>query len=170
MDTKKTILSRVSATQFKSDSVDAQKLQTVVEAGNYAPIFGSIHYTVIENAEFINQIKETTLNMMKNSGDKFAEKQASNTNYNPLYNAPAIIVLSAKGGNDPQGFNMVNVACAAENMLLMATELELGSRFVMAPVIAFMNEELAKQAQFPKDYQPLCMVLVGNTDIDFVVL
>ena|GEM_PF-6281883 len=38
-----------------------------------------------------------------------------------------MIVLSAKNGNDRKGFNMANIACVAENMLLSTTELELGS-------------------------------------------
>ena len=168
MDTKKTILTRVSATHFESGAVDKEKLQAVAESGNYAPRFGEVQITVIENAEVINQIKQTTINMMKHSGNEFAEKQASNPEYDPVYNAPAIIVLSAPNGNDPQGFNMANVACASQNMLLMATELGLGSRYVMAPVMAFMNEEIAKQVNLPKDYAPLCMVLVGNANIEFV--
>jgi len=168
MDTKRTIFTRVSATHFESEAVAKEKLQAVAESGNYAPRFGEVQITVIESAEIIKQIKQTTIHMMKHSGNEFLEMQASNPEYDPVYNAPAIIVLSAPNGNDPQGFNMANVACASENMLLTATELGLGSRYVMAPVMAFMNDEISKQVSLPKDYAPLCMVLVGNSNVEFV--
>ena len=102
--------------------------------------------------------------MMKNSGIDFAVKQASDPNYDPLYHAPAMIIISAEGGNDKQGFNMANVACAAENMLLMATDMEIGSRYVMSPAMAFSSPAVSKQANFPEGYVPLCLVLVGYTD------
>jgi len=37
-----------------------------------------------------------------------------------------MIVLSEKNENDSEGFNIANIACAAENLLLTVTKLELG--------------------------------------------
>jgi len=54
-------------------------------------------------------------------------KRVSTAGYTPIYEAPIMIVLSAKNGNDRKGFNMAKIAYAAENMLLTTTKLELGS-------------------------------------------
>jgi len=166
METKLTMYSRKSPETFHAQKVEETKIQTIVEAGNYAPVFGAVHFTVIENAELISSIKDTTLNMMKHSGNEFLEKQASDPSYDPICNAPTIIVLSALNGNDEQGFNMANVGCAAQNMMLMSTELGVSSRYVMAPVMAFANIDIVKQIHIPDRYVPLAMVLVGYSDVN----
>ena len=43
------------------------------------------------------------------------------------------MVLSAPGGLDEKGFNMANVSCAAENMLLAAAGLVLALCWITAP-------------------------------------
>ena len=164
MNTNKAIKVRKSSLSFLSTPVERNKIETIVASGSYAPIFGEIHFTVIEDKDIISKINTTTINMMKNSDDEFAKKMANTPGYSPVYNAPTVIVLSALNGNDPQGFNMVNVSCAAENMLLSATDMELASRMVMAPVLAFMDHELLNVLKLPEGYIPLSMVLIGNTD------
>lgn len=59
---------------------------------------------------------------------------------------------------------MANVSCAAQNMILMATDMGIGSRYVMAPVMAFSSPEVLSQINVPDNYIPLCMVLIGYTN------
>lgn len=136
-------------------------MEAIIKAGNLAPVFGKIHMTVIENLQLLREINDVTLNMMKRSGNEFLEKRAATEGYNPLYGAPAMIVLSAPKGNDSNGFNMANVSCAAENMIIEATALGLGSCFVMGPMIAFADQEVIRKIEIPKEYIPLVGVLVG---------
>lgn len=117
--------------------------------------------TVIENPELLQEINDITLDMMKHSGNEFLEKRAAEEGYKPLYGAPVMIVLSAPNGNDSNGFNMANVSCAAENMIIEATALELGTCFVMGPMISFANPQLAKRLSIPEGYIPLVGVLAG---------
>nr|WP_314464297.1 nitroreductase family protein [uncultured Clostridium sp.] len=161
------IKSRRSSLSFLPEYLSEDSIKSIVKSGSYSPIFGNTHFTVIENKEFMDNLNTTTINMMKASNDEFAMKMANTPGYSPIYNAPSAIVLSALNGNDSNGFNMVNVACAAENMLLTATELGIASRFVMAPIMAFMNPELCKSAGIPEGYVPLCMVLLGKTEEPF---
>ena len=167
MNTNKAIKTRKSSLSFLSTPVEKDKIETIVKSGSYAPLFGEIHFTVIENQDIIDKINITTLNIMKNSEDEFAKNMANTPGYSPIYNSRTVIVLSALNGHDPQGFNMINVACAAENMLLSATDLGIASRFVMAPTLAFMDQELLSSIKLPEGYVPLCMVLIGNTDQPF---
>ena len=156
---------RRSIRDFSSKPVEQEKLSTIIQSGNLAPVFGEIHFTVIENKNLLQKIAATTVSMMKSSGDEFAVKQASSDGYNPVYNSPIMIVISAKGGNDKMGFNMANVSCAAQNMLLSATDLGLGSCFVMAPLMSFANPEISNQSKIPADYIPLVAVLIGYSDV-----
>lgn len=85
--------------------------------------------------------------------------------YDPVRNARTAIVLSALDGNDPNGFNMANVSCAAENIILTATELGIGSRFAMGPVMSLSQEPLQSKLSLPEGYIPLVMLLLGNAEM-----
>lgn len=152
---------RKSVRTYAPKTMETKKMEVIIKAGNLAPVFGRFHMTVIENQQLLQEINDITLDMMKHSGNEFLEKRAATEGYNPLYGAPALIILSAPNGNDSNGFNMANVSCAAENMIIQATELGLGSCFVMGPMIAFANPELAKKVEIPEGYAPLVGVLVG---------
>lgn len=164
MEIKTVIYSRKSPDFFNAKKVEDTTLKTIVEAGNYAPIFGSLHFTIINNPEIISLIKNTTISMMKGSGNDFLEKQASDPNYNPICNAPTMIILSAPNGNDMQGFNMANVGCAAQNIMLMGADLGISTRYVMAPVMALSHPEIAEKIRFPENHLPLAMILAGYSD------
>lgn len=86
---------RKSVRAYKPGKVEQEKLDTLVEAANSAPIFGEIHITVVENSSLLNEINDAALKQMKNSGNDFLVKRASMEGYNPLYGAPVLILLSA---------------------------------------------------------------------------
>lgn len=167
MSTIQTIKVRKSPETFLSTSIDGDDIRTIVEAGNYAPIFGKVHFTVITDAALLDTINRITIEMMKQSGNEFAEKMATTPGYNAVRNAQAFIVLSAPGGNDAMGFNMANVSCAAENMILVATEKKIGSRFMMGPVMSLSQEPVRSALALPEGYEPLVIVALGYADIAF---
>ena len=152
---------RRSVRAYTAAAVEKEKLEAIVKAGNLAPVFGRFHITVIQDPALLQAINQTTLERMKHSGNDFLEKRAATEGYIPLYGAPVLLVLSAPHGNDRSGFNMANVSCAAENMILAATELGLGTCFVMGPMLAFDNPDLAEKLSLPADMVPLVGVLVG---------
>lgn len=164
MNTNMCIKTRKSPEVFLSTPLNKNDIQTIVEAGAYAPIFGEIHFTVIEDKKIIDLINNVSIEMMKHSGNEFAEKIANTPGYSAVRNAPVAVVLSALNGNDPQGFNMANVSCAAENMILSATELGVGSRFVMGPVMSLSQEPIKSLINLPNEFTPLVMVLLGNAE------
>lgn len=167
MNTIQTIKVRKSPETFLSTSLDRENIDAIVGAGNYAPIFGKVHFTVITDTALLDTINKMTIEMMKHSGNEFAEKMANTPGYNAVRNAQAFVVLSAPGGNDEMGFNMANVSCAAENMILAATELGIGSRFMMGPVMALTQEPIRSALSFPEGYEPLVIVALGYADIAF---
>lgn len=109
---------RKSVRAYTQTPVEKEKNEAIIRAGSLAPVFGQFHITVIENPGLLQEIGQVTLEMIKNSGDEFLEKRAASKGYNPLYGAPVMILLSAPGGNDSKGFNMANISCAAENMII----------------------------------------------------
>ena len=167
MNTIQTIKKRKSPESFIAKAISTSDLKTIVEAGNYAPIYGKIQLTVVTDSELLDTINEVAMNMMKNSGNEFLEKTASIPGYHAVRHATAFVVLSAPGGNEPMGFNMANVSCAAENIQLAATELGIGSRFMMGPIMALTQEPVKSKLDLPEDYQPLVAVALGYVDGEF---
>ena len=76
------------------------------------------------------------------------------------------VLLSAPGGLDEKGFNMANVSCAAENMLLAAAGLGLGSCFLMGPMAAFSDPALRARLELPGGYEPLVGVALGYAALE----
>jgi len=161
MNVQQAIETRRSIRAYEARPVERENLEAVLRTGNQAPIFGQFHMSVFVGAEQISAVDTAAVEGMAHSGVPFLEDLAAQEGFHPLYGAAALVVLSAPGGNDEKGFNMANVSCAAENMMLAATELGLGSCFLMGPMIAFSDPALRAKLGLPEGYEPLIGVALG---------
>lgn len=77
-----------------------------------------------------------------------------------------MIVVSAETTEDTMavGMNTANCACAAQNMLLAATELGLGSCYIVSGTLAFMVPEVKATAGIAENMTPSCAVIIGYTE------
>lgn len=167
MNTLSAIKTRKSPDAFNTAPIREEDLKIITEAGNYAPIFGKINITLVKNPEVLSLISSTALDMMKHSGNEFLEKTAAIPGYNPLKHCTAFAILSSTDEDDPMGFHMANVSCAAENMILAATDLGIGSRFMMGPMMALTVEPVKSMLAIPDGFQPLIAVALGHVDESF---
>lgn len=167
MNTISAIKTRKSPDVFNSAPIGDKELKAITEAGNYAPIFGKIDITVVKNPELLELISLTALNMMKHSGNEFLEKTAAIPGYNALRHCTAFVILSSPNEDDPMGFNMANVSCAAENIILAATDLGIASRFMMGPIIALTVEPVKSKLAISENFKPLIAVALGSSEIEF---
>ena len=167
MNTISTIKTRNSPIAIISTPIENEDLKTIVEAGNYAPIFGKVNITVVKDPELLNLINATEMDMMKHSGEEFLEKTAAIPGYHALRHCTAFAILSSPDEDDPMSFNMANVSCAAENIILAATSLGIGSRFMMGPIMALTVEPVKSKLSIPEGYRPLIAVALGNVDDAF---
>lgn len=161
MDVTEAITRRKSFRAYEDKAVPQETLSKIIEAGQWPPNAGPYHMSVIRNGQLRKKINDHTLDAMLNSGNEFAKQRASLPGYQPLYGAPVLILLSAPA-DSPMG--ATNTALAAENMLLQATALGLGSCFLMSPTRGLngpANNALAKEAGIPECYTLQCAVIVG---------
>ncbi len=159
MDAIDAILKRESVRQYKKDQITDKDLNVILEAGKSGPGGGAYHLTVIQKADLIQKINDKTKEAMLNSGMEFSVKRASTPGYEPVYGAPTLILLSA---SDPNG--IANTSCSAENMLIAATALGLGSCYLMSIRGAFAGEEgaaIAAECGLPEGNTVLCGVIAG---------
>lgn len=147
MNTLEAIKTRRSTRKFKAQPVELEKLQTIVDAGRFGPTGGncqSNHFFVISDAAVIAKLKElvqTAFAKMELRDDLYKSLKNSimlsqKGNYSFSYNAPVLIVVANK---KDYGNNMADVACAVENMMLAANELDLGSCYINQ--LKWLNED-----------------------------
>ncbi|MGE4403858.1 MAG: nitroreductase family protein [Desulfobulbus sp.] len=161
MNVSETITKRKSVRAYLDKPVLAEDLAKIVEAGQWAPNAGGFQISVIRNAGLRQRINDLTRDAMMNSGIEFLQQRVSLPGYQPLYGAPVLILLS---GPTEAPYSAANTALAAENMLLQATGLGLGSCYIVSPTLALNagnNRALAQEAGIPDGYELQCAVIVG---------
>ena len=147
MNVIEAIKTRRSTRKFKARAVEMEKLQQIVEAGRFGPTGGNAqgnHFFVISNATALMMLKDmvqTAFAKMELRDDLYKSLNSSimlsqKGNYSFSYNAPVLIVVANK---KDYGNNMADVACAVENMMLAANELDLGSCYINQ--LKWLNEE-----------------------------
>lgn len=161
MNISDAIATRRSVRTYQQKPVPADALAQIIEAGRWAPNAGPFHISVVRNAQVQQRINECTIHAMLASGDAFLIEKASIPGGKPLYGAPVFILISGPGENPLKAFN---ASLSAENMLLQATGLGLGTCFMLCPTLALNDEnnrELRSAAGVPDGYVPQCCLVVG---------
>ena len=156
MEAFELIKTRRSTRKFQERAVDKELLETIVEAGRYAPSGGNsqtTHFFVITDKSVLNELAV----LVKDEFSKMEEapgmyrsivnsiRASKGGSYIFHYNAPALIVTANK---KDYGNNIADCACAVENMMLMANALNLGSCWINQ--LKWLNENEAVNAVFRK--------------------
>ena len=161
MEALEAILKRKSVRSYKKEQITDSELEAVLEAGKSGPGGGAYHLSVIQVPELIKKINDLTKTAML-AGGGFGQQRASLPGYEPVYGAPTLVLLSA---GDPNG--IANTSCCAENMLVAATALGLGSCYLMSMRSAFAGDtgaDLLKECGVPEGNTVCCAVILGYQD------
>jgi nitroreductase len=153
METLKAISTRKSVRSYQSRQISAKDLDTVLFAGSIAPVAmgarETLHFSVVQNKDLLSKIGSTAASISGRPG------------YDPFYNAPTLIVISGKI-QSPGNLESINVACAAENIVLAATDLGLGSTYLTGFLPVFKsNPEFLEEVGIPARFTPLSAVILG---------
>lgn len=156
METQSTILNRHSCRQFTKQQITDEQLQTILQAANAAPVslgnYDDVELCIIQNQEIIAKIEQTVSAIMPSMGT------------NPVYQAPTLILINGKKetGNT-EHLPYCNASCIAENMMLMTTDLGLGSVYLYAvPLILSQIPQLCEELEIGNDFVPVVAVAIGN--------
>lgn len=163
-DTLKIIKQRRSIRSFKAEQIKEEELQAVLEAGLYAPYTWEQgkHFTVIQNKELLDRLNITAKEAAMQLGIEDLKEIAGDEKYNCIYGAPTLIIISSSE-QSPIPLE-ADCATAAENLLLAAESIGLGSCFIYFVMFAFnspMGLELRKEFGIPEGYRPYCSVAIG---------
>lgn len=153
MELSQAVFTRCSCRCYTDQPVSEEQLNAVLAAANAAPVgmgaYHTVHLTVIRNRNFMQALNRATAEFMKNDRDA-------------LYNAPVLILVSAKPGMPP-AIEYHNTGTIMENMLLTATDLGLGSTYLMGAIAALNTKpELKEQLNLPEGFVPIAAAAIGH--------
>ncbi|QQO07852.1 nitroreductase family protein [Breznakiella homolactica] len=154
METLKTIAARKSTRSFNPDKRIAKAdLDTIVAAGCAAPVGGadykSLHLTVIADPAALDTVAQ-------------AGRQMMHSDTNPLYNATALVVVSASAEQKFPGIEYANAGCIVENMLLAAADLGIDSVYIWGVSVGMAeNRELWEKMGVPEGFRPVSAAALG---------
>jgi nitroreductase len=155
-ETLKTIKSRRSFRAYKPEQIKDEELQTILEAGRYAPSGGGTqpwHFTVIQRSDVLQKINLACKETMLKSGNKMFEERARADNFSIFYHAPTLIIVS---GDEKAITPQQDCALALGNMFLAAESIEIGSCWIHALSMLLNGDagkELRKELGLPEGYK-----------------
>ncbi|MEM7815647.1 MAG: nitroreductase family protein [Candidatus Aenigmatarchaeota archaeon] len=150
METIECISSRASIRSFKTDDIPENVLKAVIGAAVQAPSAGNVQdweFIIVRNSETKRLLSEAAF------GQDFISK------------APVVIVIcsdlksisSAYGERGKNLYSIQDTAAAAQNMMLAACDLGLGTCWVGA----FDEEMVRKILSIPSHIRPLVIIPIG---------
>ncbi|MBR2032612.1 MAG: nitroreductase family protein [Alistipes sp.] len=158
------IEARRSIRAYKDVSVEREKLQLLAECGVNAPSAMNRQeweVRIVDSKEWIDTCTADYLKAVE--GTDKAKYMLTPTFKNIFRNAPAVIFVGAPDGV----FAGENVGCLAQNIMLAATELGLGTCFLGSVQMMFAEPAMAKYVEslgFSDGYRLRYALAVGYPD------
>ena len=158
------IMARRSVRAYKEQAVPRELLEQVVECGINAPNAMNAQQwevRVVESKAWIDKATEAYKQSVKGTP---AEKMVTEPSFKNMFrNAPAVIFI----GHKPSKYTAVDCGLMAENMMLAAQSLGLGTVCMASPVI-FLTQaagaEFLSSLSFSEGYEPLICIGIGYAD------
>lgn len=171
-DVLETILHRRSIRRFEAKQIEETALQQILQAGLYAPSAGGrqgVLFAVCQDKEVnecLGKIKRANSHPRMATETSFVSREQPSIADDPrltnaFYDAPTVITLFA-----PKNFlfSVDDCAVAAENMMLAADALGIGSCYIGQGWTAFADpygQEILRQWNIPTDHYAVMQLLLG---------
>lgn len=166
------IMHRRAIRRFDNKQLEEEVLQQILEAGLYAPSAGGkqgVIFAVCQDKEVnerLGTIKRANSNPRMATAASYVSKEqpsiADDPNLtNAFYDAPTVITFFA-----PKNFlfSVDDCATAAENMMLMADALGVGSCYIGQGWTAFADiygQDILRKWEIRSDYYAVMQLLLG---------
>ena len=167
---------RRSIRKYQARQIARADLETIIEAGSYAPNAGGGQRSMIVGvhsaalAETIGRMNLAGFDRSRLAGSYVSKEQPSiiddPTIKSGFYGAPSVCIIFAQRDFL---YRVPDAFCCAENMVLMAEALGIASCIVARGEETFAGEEgaaLLREWGVPENYAARCFVLLGDLDGD----
>jgi len=164
-ETIRVIKSRISIRSFKEEQITDSELEEILECAIHAPNAGNQqkwHFTIIQNRDMLEKMERIMKENMLNSGVDFLAERARDLNFRVFGNAPTVILITA---DERARFVQIDCAAAAQNILIAAESLNIGSHIMTSSEFLFTSEkgqELKRELGVPEGYNHICTIALGH--------
>ena len=164
------IKNRRSIRKYKEIQVEQEKIESIIEAGLFAPSGHNAqpwHFTVLQDKKIIDRISLETKESLKDSETPIFKRMARNEKFHMLYNAPTVILVS---GKKEKAYSMeADLGAATQNMLLASESLGVSTCWIGLIVEYFKGENKEnkyKELEIPKGYEVQYAVTLGYSSLE----
>lgn len=161
-ETLNVIGSRRSIRSYRTEQIKDAELEAILNAAIYAPSGMNQqrwHFTVVQNPAMFAQMKEILRENMLNSGIPFLAERAAAPDFTAFFNAPTLVIITAE-----EERARLECGMAAENMMLAAESLNIGSCVMGSSELLFQSERgaaLKAELGIPAGFSHVCGVTLG---------
>lgn len=145
------LLERRSIRAFRPEQISEEELADLLYTAKFAPSTMGLqerHFTVIQNKQLIQDIIAAALR----NGADFGSSE------NPFYNAPTVIVFSAK---EASSTGIEDAALAAMNLMIAAHAYGMGTCYIGSVTQGLRDKSIMERLKLPEGYLPVNCISVG---------
>ena len=166
MELMEAIKARRSVRTYKPDAVEREKIEKIIGAAVKAPTGmnqQSWAFGVMQDKARLHGYSEAVKAFLLGKVDEWTwlapyAEHFANPEYNVFYYAPALVVIYAK---NPSPIAQIDCTLAAENLMLAACDLGLGSCWIGFATWVLDQPDVKKQLGVPEDYTVVAPIIVG---------
>jgi len=164
MSLKRAIAERRAVRSFTDEAVGERNIRELLEAAVRAPT--ALHaepwaFAVVQDRRLLKQLSDRAKAMVLASSDPHAQSLASllsQPDFNIFYDAGTLVVIGARARNP---FVSADCWLAAENLMLAACAMGLGTCVIGFAVGALQLPAVKADLGIPADVVPVAPIIVG---------
>jgi nitroreductase len=168
MEALEAIMTRRSVRKFAKNQIPDAVLEQIIGAGTYAPSALALQpwaFVVVQDQKFLKKVSDycvpVLISRMKDAHDGMSDgfrQMLESPGYSIFYHAPTVIMVI---GKTDSRFREIDCSLAAENMMLAAHALGIGSCWIGSTEVAYGNSELMAGFRVPEEYSPVGTIVLG---------
>ena len=166
MNLMNVIYARHSVRSYAETPVERAVIEQLLQAAVQAPSAMNLQpwaFGVIQGAELLHAYSRRAKDHLLSMREQLPWlagyiPMLENPDYNLFYGAPALVVIYARPETTPQG----DCCLAAENLMLAAWDMGLGTCWIGFAGLYFNLAEVKQALEVPADYVAVAPLIVGH--------